>query len=130
MFHNVTVSDVYRDTKIPDLNFGLVTFDNVLISILTIYQCITTEGWTMIMYYYSGSFSPVLTHIVFISMIIICSFFLLNLTIAILLDKYAESEVEDGGLIEDSLALHDAGREAKLSTEVIDFIIHQDITSI
>ena len=130
VFHNVTVSDVYRDTKIPDLNFGLVTFDNVMISILTIYQCITTEGWTMIMYYYSGSFSPVLTHIVFISMIIVCSFFLLNLTIAILLDKYAESEVEDGGLIEDSLALHDAGREAKLPPEVINFIIHQDITSI
>ena len=52
-FHNVTVSDVYRDTKIVDLNFGLVTFDDVLVSLLTIYQCITTEGWTMIMYYYS-----------------------------------------------------------------------------
>ena len=63
-------------------------------------------------------------------MIIVCSFFLLNLTIAILLDKYSESEIEDGGLVEDTVALHDAGKEANLPQEVIDFIIHQDITSI
>ena len=31
-------------------NQGISTFDNILLSILTVSQCITMEGWTDIMY--------------------------------------------------------------------------------
>lgn len=70
-FHNVSVSDVYRDTKISELDFGLVNFDNVLEAMLTIFQCITMEGWTKMMFYYSDAYSPIMTHLYFISLIII-----------------------------------------------------------
>lgn len=54
----------------------------------------------------------------------------MNLTVAILLDNYAEKEEQDGGLIGNILELTDAGKEACLPDEVIDFIIHQDITTL
>ena len=31
-------------------NFGITNFDNILFSILTVFQCITMEGWTDILY--------------------------------------------------------------------------------
>lgn len=128
-YGTVTINNVYRDTEIPELNYGLVTFDNVAIAMLTIFQCITLEGWTGMMYYYSDAYQPVATHLYFILLVIICSFFILNLTIAILLDNYAERENEDGGLVSSTVELTDAGKEANLPPEVIDFIIHQDITT-
>ena len=129
-FHNVTVSNVYRDTEIVELDYGLVSFDNVPQAILTIFQCISLEGWTKMMYYYSDAYNPWLTHFYFISLIIICSFFILNLTVAILLDNYAENENQEGGLISSAIELTEAGKSAGLPEEVIDFVIHQDITTI
>jgi hypothetical protein len=82
------------------------------------------------MYYYSDAYFPWITHFYFIALIIICSFFILNLTIAILLENYAENESQDGGLILNTIELMDAGKEACLPKEVIDFIINQDITTI
>lgn len=65
-YHNVTVSNVYRDTQITELDFGLVTFDNVANAMLAIFQCITMEGWTKMMYYYSDAYFPLLTHFYFV----------------------------------------------------------------
>ena len=32
------------------MNYGITTFDNLAVSMLTIYQCLTEEGWSDIMY--------------------------------------------------------------------------------
>ena len=32
-------------------NKGITTFDNIFLSMLTVFQCITMEGWTEIMYH-------------------------------------------------------------------------------
>lgn len=32
-------------------NHGITTFDNVLFAMVTVFQCITMEGWTDIMYW-------------------------------------------------------------------------------
>ena len=47
-----------------------------------------------------------------------------------MLDNYAETEDEDGGLVANTLELIEAGKEAKLPDEVIEFIIQQDITTV
>lgn len=31
-------------------NYGITNFDNILFAILTVFQCITMEGWTDILY--------------------------------------------------------------------------------
>lgn len=32
-------------------NYGITQFDNILFAILTVFQCITMEGWTDLLYY-------------------------------------------------------------------------------
>jgi len=32
-------------------NDGITTFDNILFAMITVFQCITMEGWTDIMYW-------------------------------------------------------------------------------
>ena len=48
------------------------------------------EGWTHIMNIYEDTYMAVVVHLYFISCVVICSFFLLNLTIAVMLMKYEE----------------------------------------
>ena len=31
--------------------YGIISFDNILFAMLTVFQCITMEGWTTVMYY-------------------------------------------------------------------------------
>ena len=46
------VEDLYRDSEIPELNYGVTNFDNLGSAFITIFQCITMEGWTTVMYIY------------------------------------------------------------------------------
>jgi hypothetical protein len=32
-------------------NYGITSFDNILFAMLTVFQCITMEGWTTVLYY-------------------------------------------------------------------------------
>ena len=32
-------------------NYGITQFDNILFAILTVFQCITMEGWTELLYW-------------------------------------------------------------------------------
>lgn len=34
-------------------NYGITSFDNIFFAMLTVFQCVTMEGWTAIMYYVS-----------------------------------------------------------------------------
>ena len=38
------------------LNDGITNFDNIFLAMLTVFQCITMEGWTTIMYNVSDTF--------------------------------------------------------------------------
>lgn len=43
-----------RDTWIGP-NDGITQFDNILFAVLTVFQCITMEGWTAVLYNVSSS---------------------------------------------------------------------------
>ena len=81
---------LWADTDIPELNYGLTNFDDLPAAFLTIFQCITMEGWTTIMNIYEDVYSSIIVDLYFICCVVICSFFLLNLTIAVMLMKYEE----------------------------------------
>lgn len=34
-------------------NYGITSFDNIAFAMITVFQCITMEGWTVVMYYVS-----------------------------------------------------------------------------
>ncbi|XP_078367100.1 voltage-dependent L-type calcium channel subunit alpha-1D-like isoform X2 [Oculina patagonica] len=74
-------------------NKGISTFDNIFLSMLTVFQCITMEGWTDIMYhsYDARDYNTrVVTSIVYISLIVIGSFFMLNLVLGVLSGEFAK----------------------------------------
>lgn len=39
-------------------NYGITSFDNIGLAMLTVFQCITMEGWTAILYWVTLQFSP------------------------------------------------------------------------
>lgn len=95
-------------------NDGITQFDNILFAVLTVFQCITMEGWTAVLYNvslvlwkqmtfgpYSSCFNcvklnncyvfqtndalgPIWNWMYFIPLIIIGSFFVLNLVLGVL----------------------------------------------
>ncbi|KAK7131357.1 hypothetical protein R3I94_016482 [Phoxinus phoxinus] len=65
-------------------NFGITNFDNILFAILTVFQCITMEGWTDVLYYANDASGNTWNWLYFIPLIIIGSFFMLNLVLGVL----------------------------------------------
>ena len=71
-------------------NFGITTFDNVIFSMMTVFQCITMEGWTDILYYADDAIGPRFNWIYFMMLVIIGSFFMLNLVLGVLSGEFAK----------------------------------------
>jgi len=72
--------------------WGLIDFDDFLRGFLSIFQTITLEGWTDIMYMHMDVYQPGLTAFFFIVLVLFGSFFVLNLLLAVLETKYNEQE--------------------------------------
>ena len=77
-------------------------FDNLPIAFLTIFQCVTEEGWVDIMYQIQDGFNGIAGSIVFILLLVFGSFLLLNLTLAVLEDALsAQKEIEEEEMAEE-----------------------------
>ena len=83
-------SNMWRDSYIKELNYGITNFDDIASSYLTIFQCTTLEGWTKIMEMMQDGYSLFFSTIFFMALVIICSYFLLNLTVAVMLDNFKQ----------------------------------------
>lgn len=46
-------------------NFGITNFDNIGFAMLTVFQCVTMEGWTPIMYWVNALHITISTPILF-----------------------------------------------------------------
>ncbi|XP_023197481.1 voltage-dependent N-type calcium channel subunit alpha-1B-like isoform X20 [Xiphophorus maculatus] len=71
-------------------NFGITNFDNILFAILTVFQCITMEGWVDILYNANDASGNMWNWLYFIPLIIIGSFFMLNLVLGVLSGEFAK----------------------------------------
>eukprot|EP00057_Strongylocentrotus_purpuratus_P015657 XP_011670131.1 PREDICTED: voltage dependent calcium channel L-type isoform X4 [Strongylocentrotus purpuratus] len=71
-------------------NDGITTFDNIGLAMLTVFQCITMEGWTDIMYDINDGAGPWWPFLYFVSLIIIGSFFVLNLVLGVLSGEFSK----------------------------------------
>lgn len=70
-------------------NYSIVNFDTLLWSELSVFQTITTEGWSGIMVNIQQS-SGIAYCVYSILIVLICDYVLLNMTLAILKYKYAQ----------------------------------------
>uniref|UniRef100_A0A669DLN8 Calcium voltage-gated channel subunit alpha1 E n=1 Tax=Oreochromis niloticus TaxID=8128 RepID=A0A669DLN8_ORENI len=71
-------------------NDGITQFDNILFAVLTVFQCITMEGWTTVLYNTDDALGPRWNWLYFIPLIIIGSFFVLNLVLGVLSGEFAK----------------------------------------
>lgn len=75
-----------------------VHFDHIGGAFLLIFQCMTLEGWTDLMYYVGDSYGAMLAWSYFILLVIVTSFLLLNVALAVVdeaLDSFSEDEEEE-----------------------------------
>ncbi|XP_036142401.1 voltage-dependent calcium channel type A subunit alpha-1 isoform X6 [Monomorium pharaonis] len=71
-------------------NSGITSFDNIGFAMLTVFQCITMEGWTAILYWTNDALGSTYNWIYFIPLIVLGSFFMLNLVLGVLSGEFAK----------------------------------------
>ncbi|XP_057324911.1 voltage-dependent calcium channel type A subunit alpha-1 isoform X2 [Microplitis mediator] len=71
-------------------NEGITSFDNIGFAMLTVFQCITMEGWTAILYWTNDALGSYFNWIYFIPLIVLGSFFMLNLVLGVLSGEFAK----------------------------------------
>ena len=86
-------------------NNGITSFDNIILAMLTVFQCVTMEGWTPILYWVTNrivsktywvnfnlicfiqtndAIGSIFNWAFFIPLIVVGSFFMLNLVLGVL----------------------------------------------
>jgi hypothetical protein len=67
---------------------GLVGFDNIGVALLTVFQCITLEGWTSTLYLYESALGYYFVWMYFVTLIIFGSIIVLNLFIGVMTNVF------------------------------------------
>ena len=76
-------------------SMGSVSFDHIGHTMMTIFQCVTLEGWTDIMYQCSNLDNPLsgsLSVIYWCALILFAGLFVINIALAVIADAHAEAE--------------------------------------
>ncbi|XP_035282339.1 voltage-dependent L-type calcium channel subunit alpha-1C isoform X8 [Anguilla anguilla] len=71
-------------------NYGITNFDNFAFAMLTVFQCITMEGWTDVLYWMQDAMGYELPWVYFVSLVIFGSFFVLNLVLGVLSGEFSK----------------------------------------
>ncbi|XP_050519467.1 muscle calcium channel subunit alpha-1 isoform X6 [Diabrotica virgifera virgifera] len=71
-------------------NDGITNFDNFGLSMLTVFQCITLEGWTDVLYNIQDALGRSWQWIYFVSMVILGAFFVMNLILGVLSGEFSK----------------------------------------
>ncbi|XKL62043.1 hypothetical protein PGB90_001876 [Kerria lacca] len=85
---NVRESICLEDWEGP--NYGITSFDNIGLAMLTVFQCITMEGWTTILYWMNDAHGSLYNWMYFVPLIVLGSFFMLNLVLGVLSGEFAK----------------------------------------
>lgn len=71
-------------------NDGITNFDNFGLAMLTVFQCVTNEGWTTVMYNINDAIGNAWPWTYFISLVILGSFFVMNLVLGVLSGEFSK----------------------------------------
>eukprot|EP00392_Amoebophrya_sp_AT5.2_P008976 g9004.t1 len=74
--------------KVEDFNWALTGFDNFPVAALTLFQTVTLSGWVDLMYLYEDSFDVTFARFFFTVVIMLGTFFVLNVTLAVVCDAF------------------------------------------
>uniref|UniRef100_A0A8C4YCT9 Voltage-dependent L-type calcium channel subunit alpha n=1 Tax=Gopherus evgoodei TaxID=1825980 RepID=A0A8C4YCT9_9SAUR len=88
--HHCTMNGTECRSGWPGPNNGITHFDNFGFAMLTVYQCITMEGWTEVLYWVNDAIGNEWPWIYFVSLILLGSFFVLNLVLGVLSGEFTK----------------------------------------
>ncbi|VDN01667.1 unnamed protein product [Thelazia callipaeda] len=71
-------------------NNGITNFDNFGLAMLTVFQCVSLEGWTDVMYWVNDAVGREWPWIYFVTLVILGSFFVLNLVLGVLSGEFSK----------------------------------------
>ncbi|XP_060540015.1 voltage-dependent T-type calcium channel subunit alpha-1H isoform X1 [Pantherophis guttatus] len=105
--HNACINwnQYYNVCRTGDLNphNGAINFDNIGYAWIAIFQVITLEGWVDIMYYVMDAHS-FYNFIYFILLIIVGSFFMINLCLVVIATQFSETKQRENQLMQEQRA--------------------------
>eukprot|EP00756_Hemistasia_phaeocysticola_P019108 Hpha_TRINITY_DN15640_c10_g1::TRINITY_DN15640_c10_g1_i1::g.97884::m.97884 len=78
----------------PLYGYGFVNFDHIGFAVLAIFQCLTMEGWTDIMYIVQDVWSDI-GCMYFILLVVTGSYFVLNLALAVINEEFEQIREQD-----------------------------------
>ncbi|XP_067906863.1 voltage-dependent L-type calcium channel subunit alpha-1C isoform X4 [Heterodontus francisci] len=83
-------NDTLCESRWVGPNDGITNFDNFAFAMLTVFQCITMEGWTDVLYWMQDAMGYELPWVYFVSLVIFGSFFVLNLVLGVLSGEFSK----------------------------------------
>lgn len=72
------------------INYGITNFDNLGSSLLSVFQIVTTVNWVQLMLDLMDADIPVIGAFYCFLIIILCSFFLMNLILAVIIQTFTK----------------------------------------
>jgi len=72
--------------------WGITCFDNFGQAMLTVFQCITLEGWTDMLYWIHDSQGNTWQFIYFVTMVVLGAFFVMNLILGVLSGEFSKEK--------------------------------------
>merc|ERR1740131_208846 len=72
--------------------WGITCFDNFGQAMLTVFQCITLEGWTDMLYWIHDSQGATWQFMYFVSMVVLGAFFVMNLILGVLSGEFSKEK--------------------------------------
>ncbi|CAB0032233.1 unnamed protein product [Trichogramma brassicae] len=71
-------------------NYGISNFDNFGLAMLTVFQCVTLEGWTDVLYSIQDAMGNSWEWTYFVSLVILGAFFVMNLILGVLSGEFSK----------------------------------------
>ena len=76
------------------IQYGISSFDNMGQAFIAVFQIITNDSWSVILYNLQRWYSiPAIPAVYCLTLIFMGTFFLLNLMLAVVMESYMESEI-------------------------------------
>merc|ERR550539_2054238 len=73
-------------------NFGITNFDNFILAVLTVFQCVTLEGWTEVLYWLQDATGHGWQWLFFCSLVVLGAFFVMNLILGVLSGEFSKEK--------------------------------------
>ena len=89
------VNEYENELNYEQFNYGLTTFNNIGMSILTVFQVLTGEGWNNIMFLLIDGYNYHAPIIYFVLCIVINYYFMINLIVAVLIYNFRKARKND-----------------------------------